>query len=66
MWVGAELGLVLLLWCLKKVFGAFFEESLLITLEQHVDHTNSPNFYTLSEIIIRVCGKGVSRVSTDK
>ena len=32
----------------KVVFWAFFEISLLITLEPHVGHTKYPDFYTLS------------------
>ena len=32
----------------KAVFWAFFEISLLITLEPHVGHTKFPDFYTLS------------------
>ena len=32
----------------KVVFWAFFEVSLLITLEPHVGHTKFPDFYTLS------------------
>ena len=29
----------------KVVFGAFFESSLLITLESHVGHTKFPDLY---------------------
>ena len=32
----------------KVVFWAFFEISLLRTLEPHVGHTKFPDFYTLS------------------
>ena len=44
----------------KVVFWAFFEISLLITLEPHVGHTKFPDFYTLSLIIIHSSGSGVS------
>ena len=39
------------------MFWAFFEMSLLRTLEPHVGHTNFPDFYTLSQIIIYSCDK---------
>ena len=32
----------------KVVFWAFFEGSLLITMEPHMGHTKFPDFYTLS------------------
>ena len=50
-WVGVGSGLVLSLGLelvSKVVFWAFFEISLLITLEPHVGHTKFPDFYTLS------------------
>ena len=47
----------------KVVFSAFFEISLLVTLEPHVGHTNFRDFYNLSQIIIHTCGKVVSTPS---
>ena len=43
-WVGAGLELVVS----KAVFWAFFEVSLLVTLEPHVGHTKVTDFSTLS------------------
>ena len=50
-WVGSGLGLGLglgLELVSKVVIWAFFEISLLITLELHVGHTKFPDLYTLS------------------
>ena len=44
----------------KAVFWAFFEISLLVTLEPHAGHTKFPDFYTLSYIVIHSSGEGVS------
>ena len=41
----------------KVVFWAFFEISLLVTLEPQVGHTKFPDFYPSFEIIIHSCGK---------
>ena len=48
-WVGARSGLGLgLEYVSKVVFWAFFEISVLVTLEPHVGHNKFPDFYTLS------------------
>ena len=57
-WVGSGWGLGLEL--VSKVVWAFFEIFLLVTLEPHVGHTKSTDFYTSSQIIIHTYGKASS------